>query len=129
MPVRRLDVLLTTLIVLAIVIGLQAVGVVLMSAAIVAPAAAARQWTDRLGRMALLAATFGALGGVGGALLSASVARLPTGPTVVVLDSVIVVVSLLLAPNRGLLWRTIRYQRERRRLVAALAAGGDGVSP
>jgi manganese/zinc/iron transport system permease protein len=121
LPVRRLDILLTTLIVLAIVIGLQAVGVVLMSAAIVAPAAAARQWTDRLGRMALLAALFGALAGVGGALLSASVARLPTGPTVVVLDSAIVVVSLLLAPNRGLLWRTIRHRRERRRLVATLA--------
>lgn len=121
LPVRRLDLLLTTLIVLAIVIGLQAVGVVLMSAAIVAPAAAARQWTDRLGRMALLAALFGALAGVGGALLSASVARLPTGPTVVVLDSAIVAVSLLLAPNRGLLWRTIRHRRERRRLVATLA--------
>ena len=49
-PVRLLDVLLTTLIVIAIVIGLQAVGVVLMSAMIVAPAAAARQWTNRLGR-------------------------------------------------------------------------------
>ena len=127
-PVRRLDVLLTTLIVLAIVIGLQAVGVVLMSAAIVAPAAAARQWTDRLGRMALLAALFGAAAGVGGAIVSASVARLPTGPMVVVFDSAIVAVSLLLAPNRGLLWRTIRHRRERRRLLAALATGGDGVT-
>ena len=59
-PVRGLDVLLTTLIVIAIVVGLQAVGVVLMSAAIVAPAAGARQWTNRLGVMVLLAAIFGA---------------------------------------------------------------------
>jgi manganese/zinc/iron transport system permease protein len=47
LPVRVLDVLLTTLLVIAIVIGLQTVGVVLMSAMIVAPAAAARQWTDK----------------------------------------------------------------------------------
>jgi manganese/zinc/iron transport system permease protein len=53
-PIGFLDVLLTTLLVIAIVIGLQAVGVVLMSAMVVAPAAAARQWTDRLGVMVLL---------------------------------------------------------------------------
>ena len=61
LPVRGLDLLLTTLLVVAIVIGLQTVGVVLMSAVIVAPAAAARQWTDRLGVMVGLAAAFGAL--------------------------------------------------------------------
>ena len=62
-PVRGLEVLLTLLLVTAIVIGLQAVGVVLMSAMLVAPAAAARQWTDRLGVMVALAAFFGALPG------------------------------------------------------------------
>ena len=82
-PIRRLDVLLTTLLVVAIVIGLQTVGVVLMSAMIVAPAAAARQWTDRLGVMVAIAAFFGALAGVGGALVSSLTARLPTGPTIV----------------------------------------------
>jgi manganese/zinc/iron transport system permease protein len=50
-PIPALDVLLTTLLVVAIVIGLQTVGVVLMSAMVVAPAVAARQWTDRLGAM------------------------------------------------------------------------------
>jgi manganese/zinc/iron transport system permease protein len=62
-PVRRLDILLTSLIVLAIVIGLQLVGVVLMSAMLVAPAVAARQWTNRLGTMTLLAGGFGAAAG------------------------------------------------------------------
>ena len=57
-----LDILLTTLLVVAIVIGLQAVGVVLMSAMLVAPAAAARQWTDRLGVMVLLSSFFGSAG-------------------------------------------------------------------
>jgi manganese/zinc/iron transport system permease protein len=53
-PVRILDIILTTLIVIAIVLGLQTVGVVLMSAMIVAPAASARQWTDNLGIMIIL---------------------------------------------------------------------------
>ncbi len=115
-PMRAIDILLTTLLVIAIVIGLQSVGVVLMSAMIVAPAAAARQWTDRLGIMALISAFFGALAGITGALVSSMVARLSTGPTIVLAISLIVAVSLLLAPNRGLLWGWIRQQRNRRKL-------------
>lgn len=61
LPMQGLEILLTVLLVVAIVIGLQAVGVVLMSAMVVAPAAAARQWTDRLGLMVVLSALFGAL--------------------------------------------------------------------
>ena len=115
-PVRILDIILTTLIVIAIVLGLQTVGVVLMSAMIVAPAASARQWTDNLGVMIILSAFFGALAGISGALLSASVPRLPTGPTIVVSVSVIVIVSMLLAPRRGILWRWWRERRQRGRL-------------
>ncbi len=115
-PMRRLDVLLTSLLVIAIVIGLQTVGVVLMSAMVVAPAAAARQWTDRLSVMMLLSACFGALAGVSGALISSVVANLPTGPTIVLCLGAIVVISLTLAPNRGLLWGWGRAQRSRRRL-------------
>lgn len=111
-----LDVLLTTLLVVAIVIGLQAVGVVLMSAMVVAPAVAARQWTDRLGVMVGLSALFGALAGVIGALISSTGQGLSTGPTVVLTAGAIVLFSLLLAPNRGLLWNWVRRQRNRRTL-------------
>ena len=113
---RLLDVLLTTLIVIAIVLGLQMVGVVLMSAMIVAPAAAARQWTDRLGVMVCLSALFGALAGVSGAVISSSTARLPTGPTIVLCVSCIVLGSLLLAPKRGLVWSWLKEQKNRRKL-------------
>jgi manganese/zinc/iron transport system permease protein len=113
---RMVDVLLTTLLVIAIVLGLQTVGVVLMSAMVVAPAAAARQWTDRLGIMIGLAALFGAGAGVSGALISSTAARLPTGPTIVLCISGIVFVSLLLAPRRGLLWNWLREHRNRRKL-------------
>ncbi|HWQ13216.1 MAG TPA: iron chelate uptake ABC transporter family permease subunit [Roseiflexaceae bacterium] len=118
MPVRLLDVLLTSLLVVAIVIGLQTVGVVLMSALIVAPAAAARQWTDRLGVMVALSALFGALAGVSGALISSTAARMPTGPTIVLCISAVVVLSLLLGARRGLLWD---WLRQRRRTVIAAA--------
>jgi manganese/zinc/iron transport system permease protein len=117
-PVRILDVLLTTLLVIAIVIGLQTVGVVLMSAMIVAPAAAARQWTDKLNLMVLLGGLFGALAGVGGTLISGAAERLPTGPVIVLCISVIVLVSMLFATNRGLSWNWLRAQQNRRTLRA-----------
>lgn len=115
-PMTLLEILITVLLVLAIVIGLQAVGVVLMSAMVVAPAAAARQWTNRLGVMVALAAFFGALAGVSGALISSTGAGLSTGPIIVLAITVIVIVSLLLAPNRGVLWRWLARQQNRRRL-------------
>jgi manganese/zinc/iron transport system permease protein len=115
-PMQWLEVLLTALLVVAIVIGLQAVGVVLMSAMVVAPAASARQWTNRLGLMVILAASFGASAGVAGTLISSLGSGLSTGPVIVLCASVIVVVSLLLAPNRGLLWNWLSRYRQRRRL-------------
>jgi manganese/zinc/iron transport system permease protein len=133
-PIRAIDILLTTLLVIAIVIGLQTVGVVLMSAMVVAPAAAARQWTNRLSVMVALSAVFGALAGITGSLISSSISRMPTGPTIVLCISVIVIVSLLFAPGRGLAWRWVHHQRNRRQLrvravladLYALAAQHEG---
>lgn len=117
MRMHLFDVLLTTLLVVAIVIGLQTVGVVLMSAMVVAPAAAARQWSDRLDAMVALAALFGALAGVAGAVISSMAAHMPTGPTIVLCISAIVAVSLLFAPHRGLVWASLRYRRQRQQLT------------
>ncbi len=119
LPVRGLDLLLTTLTVVAVVIGLKAVGVVLMTALLVAPAAAARQWTDRLGRVVLLAGALGAISGVAGTvashLLSTPRATVPTGPTIVLCATLLVVASLLFGTARGL----ARGSRARPRLVAS----------
>lgn len=122
-PVRFLDVTLTTLLVIAIVLGLQTVGVVLMSAMIVAPAAAARQWTNHLNKMVLLGGLFGAMAGVIGTLISSSAEKLPTGPVIVLCMSVIVFFSMLVAPNRGLVWNWFRTRRNRKllRIQAVLA--------
>ncbi len=115
LPMARLDGLVTALLVVTIVLGLQTVGVVLMSAMIVAPGAAARQWTRRLGSMVTVAAGIGVAAGVSGAVLSSVVPRLPTGPTIVLILSGVVGMSLLMAPERGLVWRRLQLGRLRRR--------------
>jgi manganese/zinc/iron transport system permease protein len=114
LPTKYIDIFLTSLIVLVIVMGLQTVGVVLMSALILAPAAAARQWTNKLWMMVLLATLFGALSGVSGTALSASFNQMPTGPVIVLSASVIVLFSFIFSPKRGILMREIRFRRSRR---------------
>jgi manganese/zinc/iron transport system permease protein len=115
-PIRSLDIALTSLLVVVVVVGLQTVGVVLMVATLVTPAAAARQWTDRLGTMVILSGAIGASAGAAGAVLSATIPRMPTGPTIVLLSSAVLVVSLLLAPRRGILWSRIRERVVRDRI-------------
>ena len=113
---KFIDVLITSFIVLAIVLGLQTVGVVLMSAMLLAPAAAARQWTNSLSVMVLLAAIFGAFSGVLGTAISASQNNLSTGPVIVLVAAVFVVISFVFSPSRGLLFKQIRFIKNRRDL-------------
>ena len=115
-PVTALEAVLTVMVALAIVVGLQLVGVVLMVALLIAPAAAARQWTNSLGGMVVLSAAIGASSGAGGALVSATTRGLATGPVVVLIATVIVMVSLLIAPGRGLIWQAAATQRARARI-------------
>ena len=96
-PVLVLDSLLTLLLVLAICIGLQTVGVVLMSTMLIAPAAAARQWTYRLTPMISIAALCGAIAGMSGSIISSMFERMPTGPVIVVILSALVLFSLVCA--------------------------------
>ena len=117
LPVGLIQFVLTTLIVLAVTIGLQAVGVVLMAAMLITPAAAARQWTDRLGLMIVVASIFGILSGIVGAYVSFLAPRLPTGPWMVVAVSGIFLVSLLFSPGRGLVPRMIGHLQRRRRMA------------
>lgn len=113
---KFLDILITSFIVIAIVLGLQTVGVVLMSAMILAPAAAARQWTNKLSVMVGLAALFGAFSGVVGTAISASQNNLSTGPVIVLVAAFFVLISFVFSPGRGLLFREIRFRKNRRDL-------------
>ncbi len=118
-PVTVLEAGLTIMVALAIVVGLQLVGVVLMVALLIAPAVAARQWTTTLGPMVVLSAAIGAASGAGGALISATTRGLATGPVVVLIATGAVVLSLLIAPGRGLVWQALAARRARSRI-------GDG---
>ena len=105
LAVDRLEVLMLALLVVGIVIGLQVVGVVLMIALLVAPAAAARQWTRHLGPMVSVAAAIGSVSAATGACISATGEHLPTGPVIVLLLTGAFLVSIVFAPGRGLITR------------------------
>lgn len=104
-PVKTLEVILTTLTVLAVVVGIQAIGVVLMAAMLITPAAAARFWTNKLPVMLVLASVFGILSGISGAYISYNISGMPTGPWIVLFISAIAILSFLFAPQKGLVYR------------------------
>lgn len=112
-PSGLLAQLLLFLTVIAVVAGVQIVGVVLVAALLVTPAAAARYWTHRLGLMVALAGLFGALSGVIGTVISATTPDLPTGPVTVLVATGLFAVSVLFAPDRGWIARAIRGRRVR----------------
>lgn len=123
---KRLNLLLSFMIVLSIIIGLQTVGVILMSAMLITPAVAARQWTNKLWVMVTLSAFFGAASGIAGTAASSLVPKLPTGPAIVVCVSLIVGLSVLFAPGRGVISRIC--QRRKNRILYKLEGGETDVS-
>ena len=100
-PIFILDITLVLLLVCAIMVGLQTVGVILMSTMIIAPAIAARQWSYNISTMLYLAALFGASSTITGSIVS-SWYNLPTGPVIVVLLTFAVFGSLVCAPWIGI---------------------------
>ena len=112
---------LSLLMVLGIVIGLQTVGVILMSALLISPASAARQWTDKLSVMVVLSSLFGGMSGVLGTMVSSYIPGIPTGPTIVAFMSIIVLGSLLFAP-RGLIRKWIMQRKNHAVLYQQLKA-------
>lgn len=115
----RVDLLMSAALVMAVVIGVKAVGLVLMVALVVTPAAAARQWTRRLPTMVALSAGIGAAAGSLGTYVSVNLGPVPPGPVVVLVLFVVFVASLLLAPGRSIVHRLVRRARLRRLLQGA----------
>ncbi|PTU26840.1 manganese ABC transporter permease [Bacillus subtilis] len=114
-PVRFLNGLLASLIVGAVVIGLQTVGVILMAAMLITPAIAARYWTERLTGMIVIAGITGGVSGVAGTLLSTTMKGMATGPLIIISATLIFLFSMICAPKRGLAAKAIRLMRLRRR--------------
>ena len=117
LPVRVLEIGMTALLVVAVIVGLRTVGAILMVAMLVVPTVAARQLTNRLAIVLPLAALIGAAVGVTGALISAR-ALVPTGPVIVLVGFSVVLMSVMLAPGRGVAWRARKLARDRRRTLA-----------
>jgi manganese/zinc/iron transport system permease protein len=109
-----LTVLLSVLTVLTVAIGIQAVGVVLMSALLIAPAATARYWTNRLAKMIVLASLIGGFSGVFGVIFSTVGSDMPTGPWIVTTLFLFTITTLLFAPKKG--WLSIRSINKQNRL-------------
>jgi manganese/zinc/iron transport system permease protein len=112
-PTSLIDLLMMALVVLVTVIGLRAVGLILIIALIIIPAAAARFWTERLSVMTALAAGIGAASGYLGAAASALFPNFPAGAVIVLTAGVFFVVSMACGPARGLLAASIRHARLR----------------
>ena len=125
--VSLIEILLFVLLVLAIVIGIRSVGVVLMAGMLIAPAVAARQLTDRLSMMLILAGLFGGISGFLGNYLSVEIPHwgqrqgwdwrfsLPTGPMILLSASSISVLALLFAPEKGVVsrcWRIAAFRMQ-----------------
>lgn len=109
--VKVISAILSTLIVMTVVVGLQTVGVILMSATIIGPASAARLWSDDLKKILLISSFFGFLSGLLGSFMSMKI-NLPTGPSIVMVLMSIVLISLVFSPEKGLLTRRNKRKRQ-----------------
>jgi manganese/zinc/iron transport system permease protein len=132
-PVSILDQLIIGMVVLVTVAGLQAVGLLMIVAMLIIPPVSARLWTERVGRLVVLSALFGALCGYLGAAASASLPDLPAGGVIVLTAGCVFAGSLMFAPRRGMLASTARAFRLRLRIAGdhllerAIESGGGRV--
>ncbi|MEX0686585.1 MAG: metal ABC transporter permease [Balneolales bacterium] len=113
-PVKKIEFLIATLMVMTITVGLQAVGVVLMASMLIIPAAAARFWTTSLAYMVIIASVVGAFSGVAGSFVSYLAPAMPTGPWIVLAALSAFLFSFMFAPKKGEIARFIIHQKNKK---------------
>lgn len=113
-PTVGLDLALMGLVVTMSIIGLQSVGLLLVVAMLIIPAAAARFWTERLGPMTIIAAFCGGTSAWLGGVVSSLFSRFSAGAVIVLVGSLCFGGSLLLGTRRGLLPRWLAQRTSRR---------------
>lgn len=111
MPVSAIDLLLMSLMLVIVCIGLKTVGLILIIALLIIPPVSARFWTEKISLMALLSSLFGAFSCFTGTAISAYQPNMPTGSVIVLSAAAIFIVSLLLAPARGIISLKLRKER------------------
>lgn len=134
MRLARVDLAMMGLALAITVTGLKVVGLVLIVALLIIPPVAARFWSERAGHVVMIAGIIGGVAGYLGAAVSATAPDLPTGPLIVLAAFALFVLSLLLAPGRGVLAAAVRHLRFQRRVhlrqgLLALAAGQPVYEP
>lgn len=122
--IRVYNLVLSLMIVLTIMIGLESVGVILISSLLVGPSIAARQWTNKLSVVMVLSGLIGAISGIIGTIISSLALRIPTGPSIVVVLSLFIFFSLLFAPNNGFFAKYIQNKQRQRKLMQQLKEDG-----
>lgn len=116
-PTLALDLALMGLVVAVTVIGLQAVGLLLVVALLIIPAAAARFWSHRLGVTVLLSTLIGAASGLVGVAASALFPKLPAGAVIVLAAVFCFAVSFVFGAERGLFKRWLEQRRVGQRVA------------
>lgn len=119
MSLKAMNVIYTFVLVLTIVMGIQAVGVILMAALLIIPAVSARYWTDSFFWMIFLSAVFGGGSGALGTIISALGAGWPTGPFIVVVAAVFFIFSLVFGLRKGWLIQLLEHRAKRKQVTYA----------
>lgn len=117
LSVRKLDLLMTGLLLAVVAIGLKTVGLILIIALVIIPPVTARFWTDRLGNMVALSGLFGGVVCYLGSAVSALLPGMPTGAIIVIIAGILFTLSLCLAPRRGMLGYLYRAHGFRQRVA------------
>lgn len=113
-PVMLLDCLLIAMVVAVTIVGLKAIGLIMVIALQVIPAASARFWTHDLKRMLIISGLLGGLSCAVGAMASAVFADMPSGATIVLCGCGFFLLSFTFGTERGVLW-TYLHQKNLRR--------------
>ncbi|KNF08607.1 zinc transport system membrane protein TroC [Gottschalkia purinilytica] len=108
-----IEMIISFMMIMIIIVGLQTVGAILISSLLIAPGVASRQWTDKLSIMVVLSGVFGIIGGVSGTIISSAYDKMPTGPLIVVIMTIIALFSIVFSPKRGILFRNKKLKRDR----------------
>lgn len=116
LSIRGMHVMYTIVLVTTIVVGIQAVGVILIAALLIIPSVSARYWTNSFRKMLVLSACFGGLSGVLGTYISAIGSGWPTGPFIVIFAAIFFIVSLVFGKEKGILVLRLELHAERKKM-------------
>lgn len=130
LSIRSMNVLYTVVLVTTIVIGIQAVGVILMAAMLIIPSVSARYWTHSFKMMILLSSIIGGVSGAFGTWVSSTGSGLPTGPFIVLTSAAVFAISLFFGKEHGIVIRYFQFKMQQRssRLDQQVMTGKGGRS-